>query len=298
MDCMGNVQVAIACCRRSETSEADDLYPDPDAAPLTRALNSLGITVAPLSWDDPLVDWASFDRVIVSSTWDSVDRPTEYLAWARRTSGLTTLINPAPILEWALDKTYLRELSSNGIPTIPTLWIGPSDSWEQPDFEFVVKPSISAGGRETARYVESHTEEALAHVRRLQSTAQTVMVQPFITSVADEGEIDLTYFDGELSHAVRKNSLLQPGEGVVERLWERLGWSGQMEPTAEQAETAEAVMAYLTQKFGRPPIYGRVDLVKGLNNESLVIEIELIDPYLSLDVAPGAASRFARAAMT
>jgi hypothetical protein len=78
--------VAVACCRRSDDADPSDLYPDPDAGPLQAALGRLGAESTLLSWDDPAVGWESFSHVVVSSTWDSVDRPGEYLDWARSVS--------------------------------------------------------------------------------------------------------------------------------------------------------------------------------------------------------------------
>ncbi|MGH9095526.1 MAG: hypothetical protein ACRDXE_10230 [Acidimicrobiales bacterium] len=79
----------------------------------------------------------------MSSTWDSVDRPAEYLGWARSVAGVSRLINPTEVLDWDLDKVYLRELEAAGVPVIPTTWVAPGDAWEPPErSEFVVKPSV------------------------------------------------------------------------------------------------------------------------------------------------------------
>jgi hypothetical protein len=168
--------VAIACCRRSGDARPDDLYPDPDAAPLRSALASMGVSSALVAWDDPGADWASFSRVLVSSTWDSVDRPAEYLAWARRVDAATTLVNPAVVIDWGLDKVHQRQLAEARVPVVPTTWVGPGSEWSSPpEGDFVVKPSVSAGGRSTAIYAGADPR-AVAHVRALQALGQTVMV--------------------------------------------------------------------------------------------------------------------------
>lgn len=239
---MASADIAIARCRRTKDAGPADLYPDDDAEPLATALNELGASSVSVAWDDQLVEWAAFDRVVISSTWDSADRPAEYLVWARRVSAVSKLFNPSPVLEWGLDKSYLRELADQGIPVIPTTWVEPLDSWQPPEFEFVVKPAISAGGRKTARYL-GRDVESIGHVRAIQATGQTVMVQPYRSAVDDEGEIDLVFIDGEFSHAVRKDSLLHLGEGVVEKLWTRLAWSGATEPSGEQLSVADKTIA-------------------------------------------------------
>jgi hypothetical protein len=289
------VDVAVACCRRSADAPPDDLYPDPDAAPLQAALTALGATSVLVSWDDPGVEWASFPRVLVSSTWDSVDRPAEYLAWARRCSAVSVLVNPVSVLEWALDKVHQRDLPAAGVPVIPTTWVGPGEVWESPPAsEFVVKPSVSAGGRNTARYAGGDPA-AVAHVRALQQAGQTVMVQDYLSAIDTEGETDLVFVDGTFSHAVAKKPALQTGQGVVDRPWERMAWTGLARPSAEQFAVAHRTMEAVSRQFDRWPLYSRVDLVPDASGAPLVLEVELIDPYLSLDMEPAGASRLAAA---
>jgi hypothetical protein len=291
---MMRANVAIACCRRSGDAEPTDLYPDPDAAPLRAAFGRLGARSTLVAWDDPDVRWASFSHVLVSSTWDSVDRPAEYLAWTRRVSTLSTLSNPHGVVEWNFDKSHQRELASDGVPVVPTTWVGPHDSWEAPrGADFVVKPSISAGGRNTARYAGGDPA-ASAHVRALQQAGQTVMVQEYLQNVDEYGELDLIFVAGTFSHAVVKKPALRTGEGVLERPWERMAWSGLEEPTGAQLAVAELTMRSVLNRFGEPPVYGRVDLVKGPTSW-LVLEVELVDPYLSLDLKPPAATELAHA---
>ncbi|WP_440099469.1 hypothetical protein [Streptosporangium sp. H16] len=122
-----------------------------------------GITGRIARWDDPEVDWAAFDAVVVRTPWDYVERRAEFLAWAHRTELVTRLLNPAAVLERNTDKTYLRELS---VPSIPTYWVGPGEAVDFPVLgEYVVKPSISAGARDTIR--TGDRQEAEVHAARL-----------------------------------------------------------------------------------------------------------------------------------
>jgi len=289
---MNSADVAIAGCRRVATAGPADLYPDPDGAPLRQALGRLGATTIGVSWDDPDIDWGSFSRVVVSSTWDSVDRPVEYRAWVRAVSAVSVLVNPARVIEWNLDKTHQQGLADAGVPVIATRWVEPHDAWHPPSVQFVVKPSISAGGRSTARYAGADTR-AIAHVRSLQEAGQTVMVQEYMGSVERDGELDLVFIDGEFSHAVGKKPALRLGEGIVDRPWERMAWSGVATPHSEQFSVAQDSIRIVAEILGEVPTYGRVDLVGGPDGDPLVLEIELIDPYLSLDMVPEAASRLA-----
>ena len=150
---MKSKDVALAGCRWSGQGPATDLYPDPDAGPLQGALGSFGTRSELVAWDDPGVDWAAYSLVVISSTWDSVERAGEYLAWARHVAAVSHLLNPLPVVEWDFDKVHHQELEAAGVPVVPTTWVGPRSTWAPPaEAEFVVKPSISAGGRQTARY--------------------------------------------------------------------------------------------------------------------------------------------------
>jgi hypothetical protein len=288
----------VAGCRREADSAPDDLYPDPDAPPLRAALRSLGASSALVSWDDPSIAWDRFSHVVISGTWDSVDRPDDYLAWARRVGDVTRLVNPAELIEWNLDKTHHRELDASGIATVPTEWVSPGEVWSPPTTsEFVVKPSVSAGGRDTVRYA-ADDHGAVDHVRALQDRGQTVMVQPYLESIDTRGEVDTVFVAGIFSHAVKKRPSLRLGEGLIERPWERMEWEGVVIPTDMEIYTARAALAVVRDRFGIYPVYGRVDLIAGPTGEPTVLEMELIDPYLSLDVVPQAAARMAQAILS
>ena len=134
-----------------------------------------------LAWDNPSVAWETIQIVIVRSTWDSVDRPREYLSWAERVDHVSRLVNPADVLAWNLDKAiYLRDLARDGLPVVPTEFVRAGSDWVMEQVDVVVKPAISAGGRETARYRRDHRIDAEAHVRRLLTQGQTVMIQPYL----------------------------------------------------------------------------------------------------------------------
>jgi glutathione synthase/RimK-type ligase-like ATP-grasp enzyme len=291
---MGVARVGVVCCRRERNAAASDLYPDPDAEPLQRSLAEVGAVGILVAWDDSSVSWDSFEQVVISSTWDSVDRPAEYLEWADTVSSKTVLVNAAPVLAWGLDKAHQKNLAAAGIAVIPTLWVPRNEQWEPPAGEFVVKPAVSAGGRSTVRYRPGDTAAAQAHVAALHDAGQTVMVQPYWASIDQTGEVDVVYLAGRYSHAVRKLPALQPGRGIVERPWEQMAWSGPVTPSAEQLAVADAVFARIEVSAGVQPLYARVDLLDGTDGPAL-LEVEVVDPYLSLDTFPDTARDLARA---
>ncbi|WP_433324930.1 ATP-grasp domain-containing protein [Spirillospora sp. CA-294931] len=254
---------------------------------LREALRSgFGIESAVTRWDDPLADWSAHELVVIRSTWDYTTRLEEFLGWAR---AVPRLANPVDVVRWNTDKRYLRDLAEAGVPVVPTLW-DPADlpsRW--PDL--VIKPAVSAGARGTARWGPSQRERARAHLRELLGDGETVMVQPYLTGIDTEGETALLFFDGEFSHAARKGPILAEGTGVAE---EPRG--GDMSPaTAAPEQLAVARRALAAVPHGADLLYARVDLVPGPDGTPVVLELELTEPDLFLDHAPGSADRFARA---
>ena len=114
-----------------------------------------------------------------------------------------------------------------------------------------------------------------------------MMIQPFLPSIATEGEYALIFFDGAYSHTVVK----RPKSGDF-RVQPHLGGSTEpSDPPAGAVELAQAALA------GAPAeaTYARVDIVRGRGGELLIMELELIEPALFLDVAPHGEDAFADA---
>ncbi|MEE9415716.1 MAG: hypothetical protein V3V01_10560 [Acidimicrobiales bacterium] len=289
------MHVAIAHCRLSPEGPADELYPDPDSELLCIALEQRGVTPSTVSWDDPSLDWANFDAVIIRSTWDGVTRPSEYRQWVHKVEAATKLLPSAAIVEWSLDKVYLRDLAKLGVPTIPTTWVRPGGSFANPIGEFIVKPTISAGARDTARYSLHQLEAARDHVNSLGADGRTAMVQDFVQSVEDEGELSIIFIEGEVSHAIGKGSFLELDRGVIDNPWEQITYLGLTDPTIDQADLARNVVAVIEKLLGEVLLFARIDVVMSDNGDPFVLEVELFDPVLSLGSMPVAVERLADA---
>jgi hypothetical protein len=207
------------------------------------------------------------------------------------------LVNDIAFVDWNLDKVHQIELGAAGVPVVPTTWVAPGDAWEPPALaEFVVKPSVSAGGRGSARYAPGDAA-ALCHVRGLQAAGQTVMVQDYMAAVDTDGETDIIFFGGCFSHAVRKKPFLTAGQAVAERPWEQMAWEGQVVPHRRELDVAKSTVGVIRARMGAWPAYARVDLVNGPIGSPLVLEVEMIDPLLSLGMDPEAAGRLASAVL-
>jgi len=220
----------------------------------------------------------------VRSTWDYDRRREQFLAWA---ASVPRLANPAEVLAWNTDKTYLQALASAGVPVVETTWLVPGDVFTPPAGPYVVKPTVSAGARDTAAY--DGGADATAHVQRLLAAGRPVMVQPYLSQVDVLGETSVLCFEDEVSHAASKSALLQVGAGVRNDIDSR-AFVTPTEPTGAQVDLATAALAVV----GQPLLYARVDLVPGPDGP-LLLELELTEPSLFLRHAEGAAARFAAA---
>lgn len=270
---------------------------DTDDRALIPALAARGVTAEPVVWDDPEVDWSSYDLVVVRSTYDYSPRRDEFIAWAR---SVPRLANPAGVIEWNTDKTYLQTLDEAGVPVIPTIWLDPERHLSKraihtrmPAFgDFVVKPVVSAGARDTGRYqpVSSQSRAlAIQHTKSLLDGGRAVMIQPYVTSVDTKGETCLIFVEGEVQHAVRKNALLTGPSRPTQGLYtpEKMRPA---EATDAQVEVARRALAVAHEHLGvsEPFLYARVDLVGGEDGDPIVIELELTEPSLWLRYAEDA----------
>jgi glutathione synthase/RimK-type ligase-like ATP-grasp enzyme len=281
-------RVALVTCRQFAQLDHDDRLVIP-------ALAALGVLAEPVVWDDPSVDWAAYDLAVVRSAWDYVDRRDDFLAWAR---SVPRLANSAAVLEWNTDKHYLRDLSAAGVPVVPTEWFEPGDDLGLPaSGVHVIKPSIGAGARDVGRFdISDPSEQELArkHGERLLDRGATVMVQPYLDAVDNQGETALLHLGGRLSHAIRKSALLSGPDTEVSGLFREERITAR-EPSTTEAETAAAVLAAVPPELSAGLLYARVDLVPDADGRPALLELELSEPSLFLTYDPRAAARFAAA---
>ena len=292
-------RLAIATC-----AELPDL--DPDDVPLRAALAERGIAADIVVWDDPTIDWGTYQHVLIRSTWDYTSRPTQFADWTRRVERTSTLLNPADVVGWNIDKTYLRDLETAGLPIVPTIWLDPERNFDSraihtrfPAFgDFVVKPTVSAGSRDTGRYQAEVTPSrslAIMHAKNLLGVGRRVMIQRYLRQVDTAGETALIFFDGQFSHAVRKGPILDgPFRADDNKLYEREEMSPR-EPSDAEREVAERVVAALPQLapgVSAPLLYARVDLIPDDEGNPRVLELELTEPSFFFAHAPGSLERF------
>ena len=218
--------IALATCSYFPNGDADD-------ALLAAALPEARWAV----WDDPSVNWSAFDLVVIRSTWDYQERRDEFLEWVR---SVPRIVNPPEVIEWNTDKRYLGELPG----AVHTEYVAPGESFSAPGGEYVVKPTVSAGSRHTARFGPGEEGRAAALVAEINASGRTAMVQPYLSAIDTLGETALLYFDGAYSHAVRKGPILRPGAEPT-GLFNRHGWElllGREESRCVRYGSAAAVL--------------------------------------------------------
>ena len=281
----GMTTVLLATCAAFPNGEED-------AAETVAALAEAGVEARWQVWDDPAADWSL--PTVIRSTWDYTDRREEFLAWA---AAVPDLFNPAHVVRWNSDKSYLADLAGAGIPIVPTQIVPPGGEARLPaDVEYVVKPAVGAGSRGAGRFAAGDVAGGAAQLALLHDAGRTALVQPYCAAVDGDGETSLLYFDGEFSHAVRKGAMLP--EGTVHALHaphlyveERMS---PREPREPELAVGAKVIAHLRERFGDDLLYTRVDLLPAETGPVLV-ELELTEPSLFFNLAPGSAARFAAA---
>ncbi len=277
---------------------------DEDMPSLVAALEQEGLLPEILDWDDPLVRWADYDLSLLRSTWDYTDRLAEFRAWLERIAPLTRLHNPRPLVLWNTDKHYLRDLAALGLPAVPSSFIEPGEPSGpaierflagEPCAEFVVKPAVGAGSRGARRLGRAQLAEAQRHAAGLLESGRSVLLQPYLEGVERDGETALLFFAGRFSHAIRKGPLLRPNADPTRALFAPEHITARTPQPAELA-VGERVLGALVASGRVPqaPLYARVDLLRDPSGAPLVLELELTEPSLFLDFAPGAAERLAR----
>lgn len=270
---------------------------DTDLAPLVGALSAAGVDGRVVEWDDGEVDWDGIDLTVIRSTWSYTDRLDAYLTRLAHVAARTVLVNPLAVVEATVDKGYLRSLAAADVPVVPTEVVRPGEQVTVPrGVEVVVKPTVSAGARDTGRYGPDQRDEAEAHARSLLDRGRGVLVQPYLAAVDSAGETGLVFIGDRFSHGFRKEPLLHPHAPPVGG--PRDAPITSREPSAAERDVAEAALdavAGLAPGLGRGDLlYARVDLVPG-DDGPVLMELELIEPSLYLHVDPASPARTAAA---
>lgn len=260
---------------------------------LMEALENLGQQAERKAWDDPQFDWSLAEAVIFRATWDYFERFESFQSTIQQMSNKTKLINPIRILEWSLDKHYLRNLYQKGIRIPPTQFIPIGSERTLQDWvqqsgwkECILKPVIGATARHTYRFNAEDTKPLEDTYRKL-IQQEAFMLQEFMESVLTEGEISLIVLGGKVSHAVLKRA--KPNDFRVQDDFG--GTVHQHHPNQAAIHIAEAAI----QACPATGYYARVDLLLDNQGQYCLSELEMIEPELFFRFQEGSANILAQA---
>jgi hypothetical protein len=259
-------------------------------------LKDLGWKASFISWHNQKVNWNDYQAVIIRSPWDYQDNAEQFLQVLKNIQASSAhLENSLAIIEWNIDKIYLRTLEKNKVNIVPTLW---RDNFEAQQLEsyfshfgqqqIVIKPRISANADNTFWLKQENYNNHINALTEVFANRQ-FMVQPFMQNIVDEGEYSLFYFNGQYSHAILKS----PKANDFRVQEEHGGQIVTIAPDSLLLEEATNTMQVLSS-IHQVPLYARVDFVRDQQGFALM-EAELIEPSLYFNMDSQSAKRFALA---
>jgi len=262
----------------------DPTDPDPDLdIPFAiKAAEQLEIDLVFANWNDKSIAWESFDAAVIRSAWDYVPVREEFLQFAKNVETKTKLFNSSEVMKWNTNKTYLSILENKGVPIIPTKFANnldealPAIRWAFEKAPAVaIKPTVGAGARLAGK--ASTEVEAIDYVKKILEAKRTVIIQPYILSVDDEGEKAIIVINGEISHAAKKvPALTKGGHGDA---------AGQLEITTEMRDIVKNISNALSE--WNDLLFARIDVVR-MGEKLVLMELELTEPWLFMQFRPEA----------
>jgi len=275
----------VTCTTWPEISASDALVRD--------ALAGRGVAVEARAWNGPAQDFDGFDLVLLRSNWDYHHAIEAFAGWLDGLDRAGVRVwNPPALVRWNLSKSYLLELAEAGVPTVPSVVLDGDAAArlrevlaERRWTNAVVKPLVSASAHDTT-LVRDGDADRVVEALATGAIRRPVLVQPFVEEIRTRGEWSVVFVDGAVTHTVLK----RPGPGEF-RVQTYHGGSAEARP-APPAVLAAARLALSALPL--PPLYARVDGIE-TREGFLVMELEVNEPGLFFDLAPGAAAALADA---
>ncbi|WP_350285714.1 hypothetical protein [uncultured Croceitalea sp.] len=261
-------------------------------------LEKQGLNVVRVAWDDPNFDWSTTKYALFRATWDYFERMQEFSNWMTKTAQHTNFINSKSLIDWNIDKHYLKDLQIKGVNMAKTLFIEKGeelslkeamDKAEQTlafsSDELVLKPCIAGGARHTYKFHIDAWPQYDTVFQEL-SISEAQMLQEFQKNVVDKGEVSMMLFNGEFTHAILK--LAKKGDFRVQDDYG--GTVHEYQATVEQIAFAKMVIDACPEK----PLYARVDIFEDNDGKLALAELEIFEPELWFRFYPPAAKLFAK----
>ncbi|WP_245539593.1 ATP-grasp domain-containing protein [Pontibacter roseus] len=257
---------------------------------LYRFLEEKGLQISYQVWDDEQVDWTSFDAIIIKSPWDYFDKIHAFYQWLDKLERLgCPVLNPVQTIRWNADKIYFKDMQAQSVQVVPTVWLEQGSTFDAAAvFEaigqdkIIVKPRVSGAAKNTLAIERG---EAEAYTSRINALLQEepFLAQPFLEQIKTQGEWSFLFFNEAYSHCVLKKA--KSGDFRVQHFF------GGSVHTPEPPSGLLATATHIVQQFASGCLYARVDGVE-LNGELVLMELELIEPFLFLSTSDGALERY------
>ena len=277
------MNIALYMNMKTLTITTCQTYPNPsdNLTTLAETLWAMGIECHIQPWQNV----QKSEAILPLAAWDYAAEPEQFRHWIQRLAQQgCRFINSVELMLWNMHKGYLCDLQNQGIQVIPTVYLAAESTQIQQAIDqkgwqdVVFKPAIGQSGKAVVKYRQGEP------LPDLSPYAQGLIIQPYIAEVATNGETSLIFFNGEFSHAVRR----QPKAGDF-RANSAYGVTiSPITPSTQLIQLARQTLEVLPDM----PVYARVDGTV-LDDDFLLNELELIEPALYLHTNAQATQRFA-----
>ncbi|WP_029408787.1 ATP-grasp domain-containing protein [Treponema pedis] len=250
--------------------------PTKDDLLLQNELQNRGYLADITVWSDTSTDFSEYDLAIIRSCWDYDSRLTEFLRQMKKIENSSLLYNPLDIIEKNSDKRYLLDLQTTGIKITPTVTADNLNNLNIPSEwkKVVIKPNISASGKDTYRYSIDEEEKIKAACSDIIEKGKLPLIQKYISSIETFGEHSSIVIDGKITLTVKKT----PAKGGF-LIHKHFGGSS---TSVQTSEKEKSFIRNILSKLESLPLYMRVDYLKDENDNFLLLELEQIEPHLYL----------------
>tara|TARA_R110000744_G_scaffold299518_16_gene408947 strand:- start:5056 stop:5991 length:936 start_codon:yes stop_codon:yes gene_type:complete len=252
-----------------------------------------------VSWRCANVNWSDYEAVIIRSPWDYQDDMESFLSvLSTIEQSNARLENSLNVVEWNINKSYLKSLAADSVTIVPTLWPETFDAKNIVGYfshfateQIVLKPRVSANADNTFWLTKENYQDKMADLSQAFASRE-LMVQPFMAAICQEGEFSLFYFNGKYSHTILKT----PAQGDFRVQEEHGGGLLTVTPEPSLLLAANNTMQAISKLHGEL-LYARIDFVRHQDTFALM-EAELIEPSLYFNMDEAAPQRFVDAFVT
>lgn len=247
---------------------------------LKEYFESRGHQISVVIWDDPSVNWALYDTILIRSIWDYFLKPDQFKTWMESLSEQNIKVyNPVSILKWNSHKRYLLEIQNKGILLPEQEYILKGSTFDVENIckkhtwnKAVIKPTISAGAYKTWIITPDTVPEKWNEIMEL-SKEQDIIIQKFSNEIMNHGELSLLFFNKKYSHAVIK----RPREGDFRVQHQYGGIAEKYIPPDYIIREANEILHQIPETL----LYARIDgFVDAKDGRFRLMELELLEPVL------------------